>query len=763
MSTASEIIAGLGGNPATGRCRCPAHDDKNPSLDVVERNGKVLFKCRADCSQDNVIAALRQRGLWRTKADAPAGRSITMPRPETSDTEDIARALLRAAAKSEDRPKEYLRGRGLKIAPAGLKLIDRATMRRITGRGYPAMVAQVTNASGRAVVQVTFLTLDAKHNACGASGRNVRLTYGTVGGGFVILGEAQPDKPLIVGEGIESALAAMELAGLPGIAVLGTSNLPKVVPPPCSEVILAADNDPPGIEAAKKLAAHLAAAGRVVRIAAPVTQGNDWNDEMKNGNRDELKRQITEAEPYEADAAATMEARIGELAKLDPVEYEAQRKRAAADLDIRASKLDQFVEAARTADSEAETAEFLAPVVPWDKPVDGADMLGALADMFDKYIVLPKHAAEALALWVVHSHAHDAARHSPIMFIASPTKRCGKTNLLCALQMVVPKPLSAANVTPATVFRAIHRWKPTMLIDETDTFLSDKADLRGVLNSGHTKSQAYVLRCVGDDMIPQQFSTWCPKAFAAIGRLPSTLEDRAIKIELRRKLKTDAVERLPVRDDAYDELRRKAARWAADNMSKLERARLAPPSELSDRARDNWYPLLAIADLAGGDWPEWAQEAARQLTVVDDDESFAELLLKDLRAIFDREQADALWSESIVTSLLEIEGRPWPDFKHGKPINANSMARLLKPFKVFPRKLRLDGSRKRSGYERRRFEPVWRRYLDAPDRAQPGPPGQSKENQGVTTDLNRAAPDHSGPVVIPRKSLINKGLARRSG
>ena len=153
----------------------------------------------------------------------------------------------------------------------------------------------------------------------------------------------------------------------------------------------------------------------------------------------------------------------------------------------------------------------MVPVEPWAKPVNGNNLLHDLCDLIERHLILPKWGTEALALWVFHCHAHDAARHSPILFATSPTKQCGKTNLLSTLSMVVPKPLSAANVTPATVFRAIARWHPTLLIDKSDTFLSDQSDLRGVFNSGHTRSQAFVLRCVGDDLVPTQFSTWSPE------------------------------------------------------------------------------------------------------------------------------------------------------------------------------------------------------------------------------------------------------------
>lgn len=356
---------------------------------------------------------------------------------------------------------------------------------------------------------------------------------------------------------------------------------------------------------------------------------------------------------------------------------------------------------------------FASNVQPWPQPVGGRVLLDKIAAVFNRHMDLSQGMTEALALWVMHAHAHDAAQHSPILFISSPTKRCGKTNLLSVLDLLVPKPLSAANVTPASVFRAIDRWKPTMLIDEADTFISDKTELRGVLNSGHRRSQAQVTRCVGDDHTPRVYSTWCPKAFAGIGRLPSTLEDRSIIVELRRKLKSVRVERVPIRPDAYDELRRKAARWGLDHMRRLEQADPDVPDALSDRACDNWTPLLAIADLIGGDWPVRARESAVRLSARDDDEGEAEMLLQDLRAIFSREDADVMWTEAIIDGLVEMEGRPWVDLTRGRPITAHTLARLLKPFRVFPRKMRIDGGRqKRSAYERKRLEPVWRRYID---------------------------------------------------
>jgi len=172
----------------------------------------------------------------------------------------------------------------------------------------------------------------------------------------------------------------------------------------------------------------------------------------------------------------------------------------------------------------------------WPEPVDGAALLDALAAVFERYLALPPHASTVLALWVLHTYNMDVAFTSPILAITSPVKQCGKTQLLIVLGAVVARRLFASNVTSAALFRTIEQYTPTLLIDEADTFLRDNEELRGVLNSGHTRTTASVIRTAGDDHEPRQFSTWCAKAIASIGRLPGTLADRAIEVQMRRRM-----------------------------------------------------------------------------------------------------------------------------------------------------------------------------------------------------------------------------------
>lgn len=349
---------------------------------------------------------------------------------------------------------------------------------------------------------------------------------------------------------------------------------------------------------------------------------------------------------------------------------------------------------------------------PWPVPVNGAALLDAIAAMFQRYLALPQHASTALALWVLHVYAFPAWFTSPILAITSPVKRCGKTLLLIVLGALVPRRLFASNVTPAVLFRTIEKYGPTLLIDEADTFVRDNDELRGVLNSGHTRTTAVAIRAVGDDHDPRAFSTWCPKAIALIGKLPDTLGDRAIEIAMHRRTGGERVERL--RQDRIEaeccDLRRQAVRWAADHLCELQDADPLVPGELHDRAADCWRASLACADRAGGNWPTLAREAAKALSGVTDDadQPAVVLLLGDVRAIFGAR--DELSSADLVKALRALDSRPWATWgKDDKGLTSHALARLLKDFKIHPIKIRF-GADTLNGYTRRMFDDAWARY-----------------------------------------------------
>ena len=188
-----------------------------------------------------------------------------------------------------------------------------------------------------------------------------------------------------------------------------------------------------------------------------------------------------------------------------------------------------------TSKSLQGTPLLLADVDLWPDPVSGQKVLDEVVNTITRFIVLPTHGAVALALWILHTYLMDAWWLSPLAVATSPTRRCGKTALLTVISELVHRPLAASNISPAALFRAVEKYQPTLLLDEGETWLKANDELRGIVNAGHTRRTAMVIRTVGDDYEPATFSTWCPKFIALIGELPDTLMDRAIVIEMRRE------------------------------------------------------------------------------------------------------------------------------------------------------------------------------------------------------------------------------------
>ena len=298
--------------------------------------------------------------------------------------------------------------------------------------------------------------------------------------------------------------------------------------------------------------------------------------------------------------------------------------------------------------------------------------------------------------------------------LSSPEMRCGKSTALTLLKWTGPRTVLASNITPAAIYRYIERESPTLLIDEAETFIADKEEVRGILNSGHTRDTAHVVRTVGDNYEPREFSTWAPKALASIGKLAATLRDRAIVLPMRRKKPGEEVKRPRDRDNgAFRAMCEKAKRWAEDNVGRLKAMRPSLPDELNDRAADNWHPLLAIADLAGGDWPDLARRAALALSSDADatDGTIGVQLLAAIRDIFERRKVHALSSAVLVVELTSDQEGLWAEYgKRGEPITAKQVASLLEPYKIKPDVIR-DGTRTYRGYKRECFKDAFERYL----------------------------------------------------
>jgi putative DNA primase/helicase len=283
--TAEAIAKALGGRKAGGgwTASCPAHDDQTPSLSIRDADdGKVLVRCHAGCDQEQVIATLRSLDLWtengarRFKRLAFRGAAKRTERDrDVAKRTEAALAIWQAARPSDGTLVEsYLVSRGLHLPPPPpLRL--HAGLKHPSGGIWPAMIALVTRGTDQAPLAIhrTFLARDGGGKA---PIDPQKMMLGPCRGGAVRL--ATPCDVLMIGEGIETCLAAMQATGYPAWAALSTSGLRALdLPSEVRDVIVLADGDDPGEAAARDVALRWKRKGRRVRIARP-PRGADFND-----------------------------------------------------------------------------------------------------------------------------------------------------------------------------------------------------------------------------------------------------------------------------------------------------------------------------------------------------------------------------------------------------------------------------------------------------------------------------------------------------
>jgi hypothetical protein len=399
------------------------------------------------------------------------------------------------------------------------------------------------------------------------------------------------------------------------------------------------------------------------------------------------------------------------------------------------------------------------PPLPTPQAVDGASLLGELRQAFTRYVVLPSpQAADAVTLWTAATHAQPAWEHAPRLAVVSPLKRCGKSRLLDVVAETCHAPLITINATIAAVVRSIGADPPTLLVDEADTLWGTRKqadaneDLRGLLNAGHQRNRP-MLRWDVTSRSAEQLDTFAMALLAAIGELPDTIMDRAVVVRMRRRAAGEQVDPYRTRRDAppLHDLRERLASWARAHLRRLQHATPAMP--LEDRAADTWEPLIAIADLAGGDWPGRARHAAATMTAAEaqqeEDTSASVRLLADLRQVFTDADAVALSTSTILEALHKLEDAPWADW-YGHPLATRDLAKLLRPYQVESKNVREHGGAPRKGYARADLHDAWARYVPLhplqPLQA-PEPAGQAG-NGHVAELLPPSATSATGPGAV---------------
>jgi hypothetical protein len=366
-------------------------------------------------------------------------------------------------------------------------------------------------------------------------------------------------------------------------------------------------------------------------------------------------------------------------------------------------------------DAEPDDGEDHSDVVGDQRSI--RDTLERVCAFVGRFVVLTAAQRDAIGLWVLHTHALDAADCTAYMAVTSAEKRSGKTRLLEVLDLLVARPWFTGRVTAAVLARKIDAEAPTLLLDESDAAFGGEKEyaeaLRGILNTGYRRGGSATV-CVGQGMniSYKDFSTFSAKAIAGIGTLPDTVADRSIPIRLERRAPSETVERLRRRDvePEAEPLRDQLATLSLE-CEILAGARPVLPDELDDRAQDVCEPLLAIADLAGDDWPRRARAALVGLCAgrqIADDDSLRVRLLSDIRDVLGDD--DRITTAVLLARLEALDDAPWSDW-FGRAFTSRALSKLLRPYGIRIRTIRLHDDGTARGLLREQFEPVWGRYL----------------------------------------------------
>jgi hypothetical protein len=358
---------------------------------------------------------------------------------------------------------------------------------------------------------------------------------------------------------------------------------------------------------------------------------------------------------------------------------------------------------------------------PWDEP-SGAALLGEVHGFLGRFVSYPsEHAHVAHTLWIAHAHAMDRWDSTPRIAFLSPEPGSGKSRCLEVSELLVPRPVEAVNVTPAYLFRKVadEAGRPTILFDEVDTVFGPKAkdneEIRGLLNAGHRRG-AVAGRCVvrGKLVETEEIPAYCAVALAGLGGMPDTILSRSVVVRMRRRAPGENVEpfRRRINGPEGEELRERLAAWVAAEVAPSIDIYPAIPPSINDRDADVWEPLLAVAEAAGGDWPERARVAAVALVADSKREtpSLGVKLLADIKNAFGA--SDHMGTEELLAKLHKMDESPWGDLK-GKPLDARGLARRLSPYDIRPSNIRHLASVVK-GYRREDLHDAWQRYLGAP-------------------------------------------------
>jgi hypothetical protein len=355
----------------------------------------------------------------------------------------------------------------------------------------------------------------------------------------------------------------------------------------------------------------------------------------------------------------------------------------------------------------------------------GCEILDQIDAFLARYVAYPDDdARRAHVLWIAHTWFMDAWYTTPRLLFVSPEAGSGKTRALTVTQHLVPNPDFTTDLTPAYLYhvneeqRKINGGRPTMLYDELDTVFGGGGRyerMRRILDSGHARDATVNRYLGGKKGGIIRYSVYCAMAMAGmmdVSDVPATIRTRSVVIRMQRRAPGETVERWNRRTSPAEaeQLRDLLQFWAEFVHEHALNYLPEMPDEISDRDADVWEPLLSVADLAGGHWPETARVTGVTRVTVCGVQAVASRgmqLLADTKEVFDSLGVDMLFTERLVTELKGLEESPWAG------LTAAAMAKLLSGYGVEPRLQRMGGrsGRVARGYRRGYFTDAWQRYV----------------------------------------------------
>ena len=581
------------------------------------------------------------------------------------------------------------------------------------------------------------------------------------------LGAAPKDRCIVVVEGEKCADAlANNMTNIVFVTWSGGAaawSLTDWKPLAGRKVVLIADADKPGRNAMKAVAAHLRELGCHVYLYLPgVENGDDIFDWLEADGLDAVVERVSAGlakfDPavhavtdqdgvpndenwqtellarvqgdkkagIDPDPGAAFEPEILEkittLKRDNPADWQRLRKRlktakaGIGDLEKAISRADFTGE-----NLQGETVEY-EEIEPWEERVDSTALLEEAVKIIEHYVDMPDGGAVAVAVWALYTWVFEVFEVTPYLIVTAPERESGKTLVTEIASYMVPRPKPVFDASAAAIYRGIAKDKPILLFDEAQQFLDRKTGnelVRGLLLSGYSKRFAFVERCEGDANEIRRFRTFTPKMMNGrnLVGMDDMLTSRSIVIPMTRTTK-----KMPIlrgdKDPVGLDFRRKCLQLAFDNMELLNEAD-PEMGDLKSRAADIWRPLFAVADLAGGEWPDevrCAEKALAKATAkVSPGDTLGVELLKDCYRVFQEAgNPDRMRSEVLDQKLIELPERPWATLgAGGKPMSARRRSDILRSHSIESGTHRFEdvSGESRKGYLREDFEEAWNAYV----------------------------------------------------